>query len=101
MARKKKTEQQQEQSSPTAELAFVPVSEVVEMKDMEQAPKPSVEPVILSLEQVALANAARLSPTYKAHHLSSLKAFCKNRGLPESGSEEQMLDVLRSYGYKF
>ena len=57
------------------------------------------QPQVLSLEQVAAMTADKLVPKYKPNHLSGLIAFCNHKGYPTSGTEEQMLDVMKQYGY--
>lgn len=71
-------------------------SQVAENKASE-APQPQVQS--LSLEQVANMFSDRLIPKYKPSHLSGLIAFCNHKGYPVSGTEEQMLDVMKQYGY--
>lgn len=56
-------------------------------------------PQMLSLEQVASMHADKFVPKYKPNHLSGLVAFCNHKGYPTVGTTEQMLDVMKQYGY--
>jgi hypothetical protein len=96
MKKKKKAE---EQAEVEVEL---PAAEVAEQEAETVKPEPPKAPkvVVLSLEQVALANEKKLQPRFKAQHLPSILAFCKSTGLPTSGTESEMLAVLKKYGYK-
>lgn len=85
MAKEKKSKKASEESL-----------EIVENKASEALP---VEPQVLALEQVAVMSADKLVPKYKPNHLSGLIAFCNHKGYPTSGTEEQMLDVMKQYGY--
>ena len=85
MAKEKKSKKSmEEQSQP------------VENKASEAEP---VQEQVLSLEQVANMVADKLVPKYKPSHLSGLLAFCSHKGYPTSGTSEQMLDVMKQYGY--
>lgn len=70
----------------------------------EKAPQvveiPPVSSPVLSLEQVALAAGQKSSPVFKPHHLPSLLTFCKSSGFPTSGTESEMKEVMRRFGYK-
>lgn len=73
--------------------------EQVELPENKASEAESAEPQVLSLEQVATMAADKLVPKYKPNHLSGLIAFCNHKGYPTSGTEEQMLDVMKQYGY--
>lgn len=82
-----------------------PKEDAPEIKKTEETPAPKSnpapsQPTKLTIEQVALANEKKMSPRFKPQHLVSILAFCKSTGLPTSGSEKEMLNVLRRYGYK-
>lgn len=68
------------------------------------APLASEEPLfqepVLSLEQVALSCGSKCTPQFKAHHLAGLISFCKSTGLPTSGTQKEMQEVMRRFGYK-
>lgn len=67
----------------------------------KESPKPEPKKdVVMSLEQVALSKAREMTPRFKSEHLPGLLAFCKSSGLPSSGTEAKMLEVLKRYGYK-
>jgi hypothetical protein len=85
MAKEKKTKKVAEEQS-----------QVVENKASEAEP---AQPQVLSLEQVATMAADKLVPNYKPSHLNGLLAFCNHKGYPTSGTSEQMLDVMKQYGY--
>jgi hypothetical protein len=85
MAKEKKTKKVAEEQS-----------QVVENKASEAEP---AQPQVLSLEQVATMAADKLVPKYKPSHLNGLLAFCNHKGYPTSGTSEQMLDVMKQYGY--
>jgi len=70
--------------------------QAIENKASEAEP---MQPQVLSLEQVATMAADKLVPKYKPSHLSGLLAFCNHKGYPTSGTSEQMLDVMKQYGY--
>lgn len=73
--------------------------EQVEFPENKASEAELAEPQVLSLEQVATMAADKLVPKYKPNHLSGLIAFCNHKGYPTSGTEEQMLDVMKQYGY--
>lgn len=85
MAREKKTKKASEEQSQPAE------NKASEAQVVQQQ--------VLSLEQVANMFADKLVPKFKASHLSGLIAFCNHKGYPTSGTSEQMLDVMKQYGY--
>jgi hypothetical protein len=73
--------------------------ELVEVPENKASEAEASLPQLLSLEQVASMFADKLVPKYKPSHLSGLIAFCNNKGYATSGTSEQMLDVMKQYGY--
>jgi hypothetical protein len=86
MSRKKKTEQQGQET-------------VTEPAEQYSAPEAPVEQR-LSIEQVALMHGSKFSPPFKSHHMKSILSFCASTGASPEGSEEELLKVLKAYGYK-
>jgi len=75
------------------------VEEQIDVQENKASEATEQTPQLLSLEQVASMHADKFIPKFKPNHLSGLVAFCNHKGYPIIGTEEQMLDVMKQYGY--
>ncbi len=76
-----------------AAIAEEPVHMDVKVEIPAAVSKVAQEPV-LQLEEVA-----RGFRQYRPHHLQAILSFCNARGYPLQGTKEQLLNVLRQFGW--
>jgi len=79
------------------ELAVIQIESCNVQDNNEIIEEKVIEPVkiILSIEQVARMKIKGLKP----HHIKPLLKFCNSSGYSASGTEEEMVRVLRLFGY--
>lgn len=107
MSRKKKKTPNPIIDAIPAEHLPTEVVEIVEEKAEQVIVTEKTEPVVVEKVRTAyvepklmIEEVAQTFKRYKPSLLPAIKAFASSRGFPVYGTRQQMLDVLKAFGWK-